>query len=314
MVLIGDQNRGRLTSEAALLEVGFPVQWISNSGHSQHIDNPEEFYRAAEDFLLRACGQESAAPAPVGGDGSFTQAEPQAEPVESSSLRVLQLDGAVGELRIDEPYWSDDPEARGAGTGATLWDGSVLLARHLMKLAATPAGRPRLAGLALELGAGCSGVPSLVAARLGCFAEVIATDGGDESVEQNLVDLQRNLDANGASDRGSCPDRAVSARRLEWGAGGLAAEFGPVGCILAAEVVYEPASVPLLLRTLRDLSGLGTLVLMFVSERESRSFALFWEQMPALFSYERVGPTVLSADATVKERQLGLFELTLRDL
>ena len=29
----------------------------------------------------------------------------------------------------------------------------------------------------------------------------------------------------------------AGARRLEWGAGGLAAEFGPVGCILAAEVV-----------------------------------------------------------------------------
>ena len=92
-----------MTSTSTLLEVGFPVQWISNSGHSQHIDNPEEFYRAVEDFLLRACGQESAAPAPVGRDGSATQAEPHAEPVELGSLRVLHLDGVVGKLRIDEP-------------------------------------------------------------------------------------------------------------------------------------------------------------------------------------------------------------------
>lgn len=47
--------------------------------------------------------------------------------------------------------------ATGCGTGAFLWDGSVLLAQHL----AARQGTAAAAGSAIELGAGCSGVPSI---------------------------------------------------------------------------------------------------------------------------------------------------------
>jgi hypothetical protein len=98
------------------------------------------------------------------GTGSESELEPEPEPL-SASVRVLQLGGAVGVLRIDEPFWSDAPASRGSGTGATLWDGAVVLARHLQQLlvqqraafAAGTAGAFLLQGRALELGAGCSG-------------------------------------------------------------------------------------------------------------------------------------------------------------
>ena len=51
LVLIGENNRGKLTSEAALLTAGFPMQYIASSGHCQHADNPEHFYRVAERFF-----------------------------------------------------------------------------------------------------------------------------------------------------------------------------------------------------------------------------------------------------------------------
>lgn len=48
LCLIGSENRGMRTSEAALLACGFPVQYIEGAGHCQHLDNPEEFFAAAD--------------------------------------------------------------------------------------------------------------------------------------------------------------------------------------------------------------------------------------------------------------------------
>ena len=53
LVLIGGMNKGRRTSERALLDVGFPCRWIAGAGHSQHIDNPEGFYTAVQDFVAQ---------------------------------------------------------------------------------------------------------------------------------------------------------------------------------------------------------------------------------------------------------------------
>ena len=235
-------------------------------------------------------------PEPAGaGDGAGAAAT---NDVEADSVKVVRLGGTVGDLRIDEAYWSDDPLSRGAGTGATLWDGSVLLAGEVVRLA----GQGLLSGVALELGAGCSGVPSLAASRLGCFDVIIATDGGSEDIEDNLMDLRRNLDANGAA--------GVQVKRLEWGAA-AADEFAlPLDCILASEVIYLPACVPLLLQTLAGLSGAETVLLMYISERDAKASAAWWAQMPALFEHERLGPPLAGAAASdLKEQQRGVFRL-----
>jgi predicted nicotinamide N-methyase len=243
--------------------------------------------------------------------------EPEPPPEEADSVKVIALGGAVGKLRIDEPYWSDDPRARGAGTGASLWDGSVLLAQQLLQLHAQ--GVPGLHGRVLELGAGCSGVPSLAAARLGCFDECWATDGGSEDIEDNLIDLRRNLDANGAGVAGAA---GVQVRRLEWGAPRLAEQWvtqrgngRPLDCILASEVIYLPECVPLLLSTLRDLSGPETIILMYISERHPQASADWWATMPTAFEYERLGPplAVTSSADSLKAQQQGVFRLRKRE-
>jgi predicted nicotinamide N-methyase len=141
----------------------------------------------------------------------------------------------------------------------------------------------------LHVGGAMAGVPSLVAARLGCFEEVWATDGGDVDVEDNLEDLRRNLDANGSGEGGEWP---VYVRRLEWGEAGLSpawpalagagvetAARQPLGCIMGSELVYEPACVPLLLQTLAQLSGPQTVILLYVTERHPRASAAFWRQV-----------------------------------
>ncbi|HEV2771959.1 MAG TPA: methyltransferase domain-containing protein [Thermoleophilaceae bacterium] len=113
------------------------------------------------------------------------------------------------------PYWS------------VLWRSGVALGRGL-------AGA-RLAGLrVVELGCGL-GVPSLLAARAG--AAVLATDGCAEALEL----VERNARENGLS---------VATARVDWGAADDLVARGPFDLVLAADLLYERASVALLLSLL----------------------------------------------------------------
>ena len=246
-------------------------------------------------------------PRPEPGPGREAEREAAGDD-EGDDRRAVTLGGDAGVLHVEEAYWSDDPRARGSGTGATLWEGSVLLARHLVRMHGGHGGGGTLRGRALELGCGCSAVPSLAAARLGCFSEVIATDGGDEAVEDNLVDLQRNIEAN-ARPTDCCP---IRVQRLEWGAAAAAGLSPPLDCLLASEVVYEAQCVPLLLDTLHALSSPSTLILLFVSERNQAASAAFWAAAPERFAVERVGPEPLDAEAPLAARQQGVFQLSRR--
>jgi predicted nicotinamide N-methyase len=118
------------------------------------------------------------------------------------------------------PYWS------------VLWRSGVALGREL-------AGR-RLDGLrVVELGSGL-GVPSLVAARAG--AAVLATDEEPEALEL----VERNAAENGVR---------VEVARVEWDAADALAARGPFDLVLAADVLYERASVATLLALLARLGG-----------------------------------------------------------
>lgn len=140
----------------------------------------------------------------------------------AGELRLLQPSEAA-ELPDDGPvewaplvpYWS------------VLWRSGVALGRNL-------AGS-RLAGLrVVELGCGL-GVPSLVAARAG--AAVLATDGCAEALEL----VERNARENGLS---------VATARVDWGAADELVARGPFDLVLAADVLYEQASIALLLSLL----------------------------------------------------------------
>jgi predicted nicotinamide N-methyase len=115
---------------------------------------------------------------------------------------------------------------------SVLWRSGTALANELAE--AELAGRR-----VVELGCGL-GLPSLVAARAG--AGVLATDEDDEALEL----LGRNARENGLS---------VATQRVEWGAAeGLVAR-GPFDVVLAADVLYERASVAPLLSLLPRLGG-----------------------------------------------------------
>jgi predicted nicotinamide N-methyase len=110
------------------------------------------------------------------------------------------------------PYW------------AVLWRSGLALARELAE-------QPLDGMRVVELGCGL-GVPSLVAARGG--AEVLATDEDPEALEL----LERNAAENGLR---------LETARVEWSAPG---ELGRFDLALAADVLYERASVAPLLKLL----------------------------------------------------------------
>jgi predicted nicotinamide N-methyase len=117
------------------------------------------------------------------------------------------------------PYW------------AVLWRSGVALARELDGAS--------LGGLrVVELGCGL-GLPSIVAARAG--AAVLATDACADA----LTLLARNAQAN---------DVAVETARVDWAKPGELAAGEPFDLVLAADVLYEPASVPRLLSLMPRLA------------------------------------------------------------
>jgi hypothetical protein len=73
--------------------------------------------------------------------------------------------------------------------------------------------------------------------------------------------------------------------------------------------------VPLLLSTLRDLSGPETIILMYISERHQQASAEWWATMPAVFEHERLGPPLVAEESTVRQmkaEQQGVFRLRKR--
>jgi predicted nicotinamide N-methyase len=147
-------------------------------------------------------------------------------PLPQGELRLLQPrdsaelpdDGGV-EWAPLVPYWS------------VLWRSGRALAREL-------SGR-RLDGLrVVELGCGM-GVPSLAASR--CGAAVLATDASGEALELLALNASRNgLD--------------VETARIEWASPAALLARAPFDLALAADVLYERASVAQLLALLPRLA------------------------------------------------------------
>lgn len=117
------------------------------------------------------------------------------------------------------PYW------------AVLWRSGVALARELD-------GTPLRGLRVVELGCGLA-VPSIAAARAG--AAVIATDSSREA----LALVARNAEAN---------DVEVETAAIDWAHPDELVTRGPFDVVLAADVLYERASVALLLALLPRLA------------------------------------------------------------
>ena len=187
----------------------------------------------------------------------------------AAAAEVATLAGAPAEAGVDDddaPLWERAfsfgalprlliQEAFGAGLGGTVWAGGVKLARHLVddgggkRLVAELRGGGAVDGSrqqprrlhALELGAGCSGIPGLVLAQLGDFHTVVITDGDEDAVERLETNLAENAAAAGQA------GALVQARLLRWGhdtdiqaaAAAVPDAGGRFDLVVAADVAYR---------------------------------------------------------------------------
>ena len=143
-----------------------------------------------------------------------------------------------GELRLLQPRESAELPDEGAVEWApiaeywsVLWRSGVALAREVDS--------GTLSGArVVELGCGL-GLPSIAAARRG--ADVLATDGRPEA----LALLGRNADLNAVG---------IETAEVDWVDADRLVERGPFDLVLAADVLYERESVPLLLSLLPRLA------------------------------------------------------------
>jgi predicted nicotinamide N-methyase len=150
-------------------------------------------------------------------------------------LVTQTVDLPAGELRILQPAEAAElPDAGAvewaplAPYWAVLWRSGVALARELEG--------EQLGGLrVVELGCGLA-VPSIAAARAG--ASVLATDASREA----LALAKRNARENGLR---------IETSVFDWGA---PSELAPFDLVLAADVLYERASVAPLLSLLPRLA------------------------------------------------------------
>jgi predicted nicotinamide N-methyase len=158
--------------------------------------------------------------------------------METDDLISQTLSLPQGELRLLQPRESaelpDDGDVEWAPLvpyWSVLWRSGVALARELSGW--------RLDGLrVVELGCGM-GVPSFAASRSG--AAVLATDASVEALEL----LARNASRNGL---------AVDTARVDWASPAALLERAPFDLVLAADVLYERASVAQLLTLLPRLA------------------------------------------------------------
>ena len=159
-------------------------------------------------------------------------------------------------------------------TGALVWDSSLVLATYLARHhgALLPRG-----ARCVELGAGL-GLVGLTAAALGYPATL--TDRAEQ-----LPALREGVAANSLG-------ALASVAELAWGddAAADALADGGVGCVCAADCIYEASSVELLLRTLARLATPRTVVLVAYDEALARweAYRRFEEQAPREFEVEAV--------------------------
>ncbi len=143
-----------------------------------------------------------------------------------------------GELRLLQPRESADLPDAGAVEWApiapywsVLWRSGVVLACEVEGVA--------LRGLrVVELGCGLA-VPSIAAARGG--AAVLATDACADA----LTLVARNAHAN---------DVRIETATVDWAEPDELVKRAPFDLVLAADLLYEPASIPLLLSLLPRLA------------------------------------------------------------
>ncbi|GAQ89683.1 hypothetical protein KFL_005500060 [Klebsormidium nitens] len=171
--------------------------------------------------------------------GGTTTSEP---PDTARRFRDISVRGR--ELRIYEHSSLMDPQTGRALTGAWVWDCAIAVAKWF-ETQSWPPGSFK-GKRVIEVGAG-TGLVGLALASLG--ADVVLTDR-----EALMPGLRTNIQANQLEER-------CRADVLEWGSD-ASHLFPPVDYVVGSDILYDMSLVPALCKTLLDLSGPNTQIII----------------------------------------------------
>jgi predicted nicotinamide N-methyase len=193
---------------------------------------------------------------------------------------------------------SQDPNSHNLGT--TVWDASIVLAKYLEKNAKKGIfSKSRVANKkAIELGAGISGLGGMCLALMG--ANVVMTDITSkvldlltQNVEHNLSPASLRMNS-GISDCGQ-----TDIQELDWAKPDQIARFNPpVDFIVAADCVYNEASVSIFLQTILALWGDRTVGAICNEFRSESVHSEFQQQFSEHFTIKKVGFNKMNKDYT----------------
>ncbi|CAN7998752.1 unnamed protein product [Ixodes hexagonus] len=164
-------------------------------------------------------------------------------------VRDVYLDSTETSLRIHQ--WTE------GDVGCVVWDGALVLGKCIDRRNSRGEWNPRQT--VVELGAG-TGAVGLICAHFGQVAvlnDVVLTD-----LPEFLPLIDKNTSANKELLKGK-----VEARALTWGSD--VQDFKTPDVLLMSECVYYEKSVDPLVKTMTELCGLKTEVLLSYEDRES---------------------------------------------
>lgn len=202
-----------------------------------------------------------------------------------------------------------------AGVAATVWDSSLILAKHFEKIVH---GAPSLTGTALmtklmsrksfkilELGAGCSALPSLVLVRLMASA-------GQREVTSVVTDKKSSLPLLVKTIENTEFGRLMKVHELDWNT----REHSVLGdarwdIILASDLLAFPELYESLDYTLKRLSDGNTLVYIAYERRDFSAEVEFFRVFGENYTFEMVPENELD-DVWRAPGEIYLYRASLR--
>ncbi|KAI9591945.1 putative methyltransferase-domain-containing protein [Syncephalis fuscata] len=187
------------------------------------------------------------------------------------------------------------------GTGATVWDAGIVLAKYLEKrcqIAITSTSnrysqRPFPCPVrAVELGAG-TGIVSLVLAH--CLEArqqrlLSSIDGIDEVIvtdKSNLIPLIRHNASLNSSTLKQCQ---LTVQALDWTEDSSLAIASPIDIILLSDTLFDATLYDPLLKTLNQLAGPQTEIILAYERREFDQEVHFFAKFGELFTFHDIKP------------------------
>lgn len=191
---------------------------------------------------------------------------------------------------------AQDPNSHNLGT--TVWDASIVLAKYLEKNAKKGAfSKAHVQNKrAIELGAGISGLAGMCLALMG--ANVVMTDITSkvldlltQNVEYNLSPASLRLNS-GISECGE-----TDVQELDWANPDHIARFNPpIDFIVAADCVYNEASVAIFLDTILALWGPRTVGAICNEFRSESVHSEFQKQFSERFTIKKVATSKMNKE------------------